>query len=119
MSTAPMSAIEQSCECVITLSSGANNPREAPPYLFRASYLRVPPKVKAQADAVEIDRMRAARIILSRRARVLRTAPGRRTKLPGLHVKRTCKAIKPQTSAPELHERQARLREKQSLNLAH
>src|SRR5208337_1631477 len=36
-----------------------------------------------------------------------------------LHVKVALKAVQPQTSAPELHKRQARLFEKQSLSLAH
>lgn len=95
------------------------NPRDALPYLCGASYLRVPPKVKAQADAGEMDRKRAARIILSRGTIVQQTASGGRTKLHVLHMKRARKAVKPQTSAPELQERQHRLGEKQSLNLAH
>jgi hypothetical protein len=36
-----------------SLSDSSTNPRKALPYLCGASYLRVSPKVKAQADAAE------------------------------------------------------------------
>jgi len=95
------------------------NPRDALPYLCGASYLRVPPKVKAQAEAGEMDRTRPSRIILSLRTKVQQTASGGRTKLHVLHVKRALKGVQLQPSAPELQEWQHRLGEKQSLNLAH
>jgi len=52
------------------------NPREAPPYLGGASYLRVPPKVKAETDAVETERTWPARITFSLRTKVQQTASG-------------------------------------------
>src|ERR1700720_3135343 len=83
----------------------------------RASRPRGPAKVVAHADPVEIERPRPAGITLSRGTEVPQTARGRRTKLNILHVKGAYNAIKPQSSAPEFDERQARPREKQSLNL--
>jgi hypothetical protein len=82
-----------------------------------ASRPRGSAKVIAHADPVEIQRPRPARITLSRGTEVPQTARGRRTKLNVLHVKGAYNAIKPQPSAPELGERQARPSEKQSLNL--
>lgn len=55
---------------IIKLSNSANHSREAPPYLCRASYLRVPPEVKAQAKSVETDRTRLTGIILARGTKV-------------------------------------------------
>jgi hypothetical protein len=82
----------------------------------RASRPRGPAKVVAHADPVEIERPRPAGITLSRGTKVPQTARGRRTELYVLHVQRAYNAIKPQPSAPELDERQARPREKQSRN---
>jgi hypothetical protein len=49
-----------------SLSSSANNPAEAPPYLCRVSHVRVPPKVIAQANAIGSDRKRPTRKSLLR-----------------------------------------------------
>ena len=83
----------------------------------RASRPRGSAKVIAHADSVEIERPRPAGITLSRGTEVPQTARGRRTKLNVLHIKGAYNGIKPQPSAPELDQRQARPREKQSLNL--
>src|ERR1700692_456568 len=48
-----------------SIYNGATHPRQTPPYPGGASHLCVPAKVKAQADAVEIDRTRPAGITLS------------------------------------------------------
>ena len=61
---------------LVRLSNGADNLRETPPYLRGASDVRVLPEVKAQADAVEIDRSRPAGIILALRTKVLQTTGG-------------------------------------------
>ncbi len=50
------------------------NSRKALPYLGGASDLRVPSKVKAEADAVEIDRTQRSGITLSQETKVLQTA---------------------------------------------
>jgi hypothetical protein len=99
-----------------SISYVSNNPRKTPPYLGRAPGPSVPAKVKAHADAVKIDRTRAARITLSRGKKILQTARAGRAKLHVLHVKRARKAIKAQPSAPESDEWQVRPGEKQSLN---
>src|ERR1700720_3164309 len=65
-----------------------------------------------------MDRTQPAGIILSRQTRGPHTIAGR-AKLPVLNVKRALKGVQLQTSAPELDERQARLRENQSPNLLH
>ena len=59
-----------------SISNAADNPRQTPPYLGRASRPRVPAKVKAQADAIEIDRMWPAGITFSPGTKVLQTARG-------------------------------------------
>ncbi len=45
-----------------SIQNGANEPRYTPPYLGRTSCPGLPAKVKAQAEAGEMDRTRAARI---------------------------------------------------------
>jgi hypothetical protein len=62
--------------CAIMLVSGASKPSEGLPDLGGASYLCVPPKVKAHGDAAETDRMRAAWISLSGGTIVEQTASG-------------------------------------------
>ncbi len=56
-----------------SIQNGANNPRETPPYLGWTSCTGVAAKVKAQAEAGEMDRKRAARITLSQGTKALHT----------------------------------------------
>jgi hypothetical protein len=58
------------------LSSSANNPAEAPPYLCRVPQVRVPPKMIAQANAIGSDRKRPTRKSLLRWNKILGTASG-------------------------------------------
>src|SRR5258708_2049792 len=66
-----------------------------------------------------MDRTQPVGITLSRETRAPHTAIAGRAKLPGLNVERALKGGQLQASTPELDERQARLRENQSLNLVH
>jgi len=73
---------------------------------------RLPAKVKAQAEPREIDRSRLAGTDLPQETRALHTAIA--NKLHILNVKRALKGAQLNPTTPELHKRQAGLREKRS-----
>src|SRR5258708_40349803 len=66
-----------------------------------------------------MERTRPAGVTLSWDKRAAHTANADKTKLHALNVKRALKGVQLQPSAPESEERQARLREDQSLDLVH
>jgi hypothetical protein len=86
--------------------------RHMPPQLTRALSPGAPPKLKAQAQPGHLARTRTAWIALSRG-----THQAHRTRLHILNMIRALKNVQLQTSAPKLDERQARLREKESLKM--
>ena len=66
-----------------------------------------------------MNRTRPAGITLCREKRAPHSTNAGKAKLPVLNVKRALKGVQLQSSAPELDERQARLRENHSPNLVH
>lgn len=75
--------------------------------------------MKAQAESGEMDRKWAAWITLPRRTKALHTPIAQRSELLVLTVQRALKGAQLEPSTPKLAERQARLRESQSLDLVH
>lgn len=73
-------------------------------------------KVKAQAEAGEMDRTQPARITLCQETRAAHTE---RAELRVLDVKGALKGVQLQASTPQADERQARLRENQSADVVH
>jgi len=75
--------------------------------------------MKFQTDACQMDRTRPARKILLRKTSVRHGAIAESAKLHVLNAQRTLKGLQFELSVPELHERQADLRENQSLEFYH
>ena len=76
-------------------------------------------KVKAEAEAGEMDRTQPARITLCQETRAAHTTNAESAELRVLEVKRALKGVQLQTSTPQADERQARLGENQSADVVH
>lgn len=96
-----------------------NDPRQSPPYLSGTCRLASSPKVKAEAQAVEVNRTWFAWIPLPRGMKVLETGATGRAQLHVLRVQFAGETVEVQSSVPKLNKGQSGLRDEQSLKLDH